>query len=364
MGGEEFINRPMSLALDIVRVIAAMAVLLGHSVQLGIYTGHYPFKETMQHLAVIAFFVLSGLVIQHSVQVRQMPLAEYAAARIARIMPIAIVAIGVSFALFLVTENLNLNHWTPPQGEEQLSWKNVLLPVIFMSEATFGDGLIWNPPYWSLCNEAWYYALFGAAVFTSGRARWISLALLAVCAGPRILVLMPVWLTGAAVVRYRIGTGIGPKMGGLIASIAWLSIPLAVATVSLTRSLAVSVVPEAIGLSSYFPSIWLIGLAFAALFIGLRPIAGDLAPWLERNSAKIRDAAAMTFPLYLLHWPLLSCLRSLGFTVGGNVAGLMLVMGGMVAVAIVVARISSRYEQTLRNRLVQIFEGSKQTQVA
>lgn len=58
----------MSIVLDIVRGMAAIAVLIGHAVQLGIYSGPWPFEFSLQHNAVIVFFVSSGILITNSLQ--------------------------------------------------------------------------------------------------------------------------------------------------------------------------------------------------------------------------------------------------------------------------------------------------------
>jgi len=68
--------------------------------------------------------------------------------------------------------------------------------VAFLSQSGAAYGPVWNPPYWSLCYEVWYYALFGAAVYLPPARRMLWLVLLAAIAGPRILLLLPVWLAG------------------------------------------------------------------------------------------------------------------------------------------------------------------------
>jgi peptidoglycan/LPS O-acetylase OafA/YrhL len=94
-----FITRPLSILLDLVRVLAALAVLVGHAVQLGHYRGPYPFTMLFQHNAVIVFFVLSGLVIAASVDRGGHRLGDYAVARLSRFLPVALPALTISLAM-------------------------------------------------------------------------------------------------------------------------------------------------------------------------------------------------------------------------------------------------------------------------
>ena len=55
-----------------------------------------------------------------------------------------------------------------------------------------------NFPFATLDYEAWYYVLFGLAAFLRGRRRMAALAAAALLAGPKILLLFPIWLMGVA----------------------------------------------------------------------------------------------------------------------------------------------------------------------
>ena len=57
MDQEPFITRPMSVALDAMRAIAAFAVLFGHTMQITVYNGYFPYWFVLQHNAVLIFFV-------------------------------------------------------------------------------------------------------------------------------------------------------------------------------------------------------------------------------------------------------------------------------------------------------------------
>lgn len=213
MADQGFINRPMSIALDGVRCVAALVVLLGHTVQQQIYTGPWPFSDVLQHQAVVVFFVLSGLVIANSVYQRQSSLADYAVARFARIMPVALFAVLFSLLAWLVGAWFGLPVIETPRRYLEPSVAALVLPLVFLSEAEFGAGPLWNAPYWSLVHEVWYYVFFGVASYLSGWKRAAVLAVLVPLAGIRVLLLFPVWLCGAALARFAPAKAVGEPAG-------------------------------------------------------------------------------------------------------------------------------------------------------
>src|SRR5205085_7713377 len=55
-----------------------------------------------------------------------------------------------------------------------------------------------NAPSWSIGFEFWYYVIFGATYFLNGYIRILAVFILCMVAGPKILLLMPVWFFGVA----------------------------------------------------------------------------------------------------------------------------------------------------------------------
>jgi hypothetical protein len=79
-----------------------------------------------------------------------------------------------------------------------------------------------NGPVWSIGFEFWYYVIFAAIIFPAKFRLALSLAAM-VIAGPRILLLFPVWLTG--VVAYHVGSR-WPARSSLGISVFCLSLSL------------------------------------------------------------------------------------------------------------------------------------------
>lgn len=326
-----FITRPLSMWLDLVRALAALAVVVGHAAQINVYTGPYPFSMFFQKNAVVVFFVLSGMVIAASVDRDRKTLGHFALARISRIVPVAWAAIAVSLAVAALDVALPGD----PLFVEDLRWTDpfeLLRAALFVSES-YATGFPPNAPYWSLSYEVWFYALFAAGTYLSGATRAAWLVVLAAIAGPNILVLLPVWLVGVALVRLpparRVPAGVASGLV-LMAMAALFIAPLfAMDAFKLLRPL----VSWSLGSSLYVLTDLLLALALAAGFAGLRALSerGFVLPaWAE---PAIRWGANMSFSLYLLHWPLLKAAHMAGLTAGTNLAAFAAIIAGIVAIS-------------------------------
>jgi hypothetical protein len=73
----------------------------------------------------------------------------------------------------------------------------IVLGALMLSESWIRLRLFSNMPYWSVCYEFWYYFLFAAGFYFTGKTRALLIGLFALIAGPRILLLFPIWLFGA-----------------------------------------------------------------------------------------------------------------------------------------------------------------------
>lgn len=326
-----FITPPVSLWLDLVRAVAALAVVIGHAAQINVYTGAFPFTMFFQKNAVVVFFVLSGMVIAASVDRDRKTLGDFALARISRIVPVAWATIAVSLAIAALDVALP----GAPLFVEDLRWTDwgeTLLAGLFLSQS-YANAWPPNAPYWSLCYEVWFYALFAAATYLRGRSRLIWLAVLAVIAGPNILLLMPVWLIGVAIVRLpaarRVPAGLSLVFLALAAAALFLAPRYAMDGFKLLRA----VVPWNLGSSLYAVTDFALALALGAGFAGLKTLADrglTLPAW---TAPAIRWGANMSFSLYLLHWPLLKLTHMAGLTANDDPLGFTLVIAAVVAIS-------------------------------
>lgn len=346
----QFVTRPLSLWLDLVRGLAALAVVLGHSVRLGVYTGPYPFSLFLERNAVIVFFVLSGLVIASSVDRGKGGLADFAWARTTRILPAAWGALIVTLGLVVLETRLG-HPAMLADGVEGIHPGDVALYFTFLSEH-LGKPLYANPPFWSLCYEVWYYALFAIATFINGWRRWLWLALAALVAGANALLLLPAWLIGVYLARdprvREISTARAVSYVAAALFALWGMPYLAAVMLDWVRP----VLPWDLHFSLYAPSDILLALAVALGFAGLRGLA-PLCP-LDRFAAPIRGLADISFSLYLLHWPVMKAMRLAGFEAGDSPLRLAAVLAAVVVICAGFAALTEHRREQLRALVASI----------
>lgn len=297
-----------SAYLDVLRLLAALAVLLAHLDMDGIAMGWIPLAR-YSHEAVMIFFVMSGFIIHKTTIERGRSASEYAIARAARIYSVAIPAILLSMLVALWAQNSPmideraLSNWHPDGAFDVLS------SVLFLNQSWNNPVfLTLNVPFWSLCYEVWYYVIFGVFVFAPMRWRWGLASVAGLIAGPAILALLPVWLMGVALSKW----GSALRVGAFAAWAMFLGGFAIIATIDATGiDLAISN-----HLKESVPGFWRLGSAsrvITDLAIGLALCLNLLAfqhlgSGIERGFARIRPfvgyLAGYSFSLYLFHRPI------------------------------------------------------------
>lgn len=344
---------PLSLYLDALRFGAALTVLVSHYAA-GRYSGGL-FWQVMPYgrIAVLVFFVLSGFVIAWVTESREDSLDDYGLSRIARLYSVVLPALLVTAVLDHLAMAIDPRLYGQEWGQKPVhALLGYVLSAIFL-------GASWNlfeqpgsnVPFWSLNYEAWYYVLFAAAVFLHGPRRVLATAAAALLAGPKILLLFPVWLMGVSAWRWR--TALQPRFG----------IPVAFAAVAGFIAL------EALGVRQFFrpaATQWLppfysvhdyiVGALVAFFIVGLAnaslPMPGAASQRL------IRTLAGTAFGLYLLHYPLLNFF---GTIVPGppdatmhRVLVFALTFGGSIALAHLIEQRKAALKRALRSGLDMI----------
>src|SRR5580692_1292530 len=220
-------------SLDVIRAIAAFAVMFGHLRTLFFVDFQHLQSKSLPlqalyffagfgHQAVIVFFVLSGFLISSTV-IRSHVLGkwswrDYAVNRATRLYVVLVPGLLLGFfwdrlgswlfaAKGIYTHTLSDLGTTVPLKNLALGtlFGNLLFLQTILCE-TFGS----NGPLWSLANEFWYYVLFpvalAAAVAWRVNSRYRAVLLtalaifLAIFLGPEILVGFLIWLAGAVLV--------------------------------------------------------------------------------------------------------------------------------------------------------------------
>ena len=304
-------SRGLSLYLDFLRLIAAAEVFVFHLAGFGFTGLHRAPWNAYGHEAVTIFFVLSGFVIRHAVQVGDPTITAFATSRLTRVYSVAVPCLLLTFVFDLI------GHRLAPQFYEGLTttgpaWLRLAIGGAMMNEAWVSVQMLSNTPYWSISYEFWYYVLFAGLFYLKGRQRVLATLAAAIIAGPKILLLFPIWLMGWFAYVERKSEKIP----------MWLCIALFVQPVlmmvvheRLQLSEGGQYVLEALighdawrnGLawSRYVISDSILGASIALHLMGAKRLGPALWAVLAGGQRPIRFLASRSFTLYLLHQPAL-----------------------------------------------------------
>ncbi|MFT4061218.1 MAG: acyltransferase [Edaphocola sp.] len=291
-----------SYYLDVVRITAAFIVLVAHALA----TSNRAFESNifvahLSHNAVVVFFVLSGFVISHTTYSTKRNAIEYFAARYGRLYSIMFAAVLLTVLCYLLGKGVHAP--TISEYDQGNFATRALLSLFYLNEIWFLSAApLINGPLWSLGYEFWYYIIFGLYTYRNNQKYTTLLLLMALLfVGPKILVMMLIWLLGF--VAYRANTKYrNIKNRRLIA--------IALVAISYVLALYMPAFPHKMGsaplywASQYITDIF-IGLFVALAFAFLPTNQEPAVPAKTKANKFVKWLSAMTFPLYVFHFPLL-----------------------------------------------------------
>lgn len=285
-------TRSTSIYLDLLRFSAAMIVFLQHLSYRQLSGGFLWQFQGYGHGAVVVFFVLSGFVIAYTVATRDRAAGEYALNRLARLYSVVLPALILTFVLDRIGSRLDPAAYL--MDRETMPAIRLLAAASFTSQSGWWSiDLFSNGPYWSLPYEFWYYVLFGCLIYFKGSKRAILFAGAAVIAGPKILMMAPIWAFGATAYHLSRRISLSREIAwllfcasGIVAFMVWYR-PLSAGT---------GLWPLDFSTADY-----LLGLAVAVNFFAATCLEFPFG----RTARPIKWAAGFTFSLYLYHLPLL-----------------------------------------------------------
>jgi len=295
------LSQTTSFFLDVLRLFAAFTVFSVHVVILW-HPSHYtPFEARFVHRAVIIFFVLSGYVIAYSTLRKERDPRAYVLARLSRLYSVLLPALVLTALLQVVGTALNPAPYDAiARGHDPVRYG--LVALFLQSVWILNSAPPTNAPFWSLCHEFWYYALFGAAVLIRPvKVRLAVIAGLALVCGMNVLLLMPSWLLG-------VGSYAWGRAARIPRGIALLMLAVVLAAIALSYlylpDWPFPVAHPPFYYSAAATSDAMVGLLFALLVWLFDQALRDVrVP--DRLDAAVRWFADHTYSLYLYHFPLL-----------------------------------------------------------
>jgi peptidoglycan/LPS O-acetylase OafA/YrhL len=178
--------------------------------------------------------------------------------------------------------------------------------------------LPWNYPHWSICYEFFYYLLFGAFAFLEGKKRVLCVFIIALIAGPAVLILLPVWALGAALI-YNQKFRIRSEIWAIVIFIFTAASIYFISSIKLHDHLQAylyQTIPGwwRLGFSQRFVTDYLVAILIALHFCSARTCGHYLLPVLNILKPVITFLAGFAFTIYLFHRPITLMLSQIGIT--------------------------------------------------
>lgn len=358
-------NKTVSIYLDLLRFLSAVLVVLFHANYDRFYAGRVPFAGAGLD-AVMVFFVLSGFVIAHTARHKDRDLGTFALNRLSRLYSVALPALILTVLLDQIGRQIDPVLYDGPWYADSEPVLRFLAALFFLNEIWFESIRPFsNGPYWSLAFEAWYYVLFAVAFYMSGFKRVLALAAVALFIGPKILLLLPVWLLGCLLerlqnrVRMPETTALCLFYGSLMVLVLHGSLNGFVYLDTLALKLLGPEAFAALGFCRHFLNGYFVG---ALVFVNLLALVGS-PRILDRPMAKIerpaRFLAGFTFSLYLLHYPLLQFFAAVIHNDPANPLHFLLILTSVALSVYIVGRYTEHKKDHLRRLLHMARAGFK-----
>ena len=336
-----------SAYLDLVRFLAAMVVFLGHAAGLNWTAGFLWPLGAYGDTCVVIFFVLSGLVIAYVSDVKEHAPGDYLVSRAARLWSVVLPALALTFVVdwFGVRTAPELYLGQPWFAGDhpvlrylasflmlQEVWKLNLVPGI-------------NGAFWSLSYEAFYYLLFGVIFYGRQRLKWLAVAALLLLGGPVIAALFPVWGLGLLAYRLCKSRTLGTPLC-MVLAITGLALLAASPFLRSLPALRFQIMGAEI-LGRYID-----GLAFFMHLVGVHGLSRSLPRLPASAKSTISTVSATTFPLYLLHRPLIQFFSYAGPADASGWPRRVLLIGGTLLVVWFATQPIEKLRIAMRTRML------------
>lgn len=350
-------SRHYSLYLDLMRFVAAVAVLLSHANSRNLTDANI-LPPSLGHNAVIVFFLLSGYVIAYVADTKERNAHDYWISRLTRIYSVALPAVLLAPMFDWAGSQINPAFYAGSITTHDYAWVRVAASLTFTNELWLVSIMPFsNSAYWSLCYEMAYYLLFAIWCFAPAAKRcwWLALAMLLI--GPKILLLAPIWILGVVLYRARRGYDVSECsawmlwIGSVVGVVAYQWFDVTRLISAATEKMLGPWLYTQLHFSKHFLGDYLLAVLIAANFIGFRRIADRFAAVFSFVGPFIRKSASYTFSIYLFHLPILHFYT---VAIDGSRARMsyyVIVVGLTLATAILLGTITEQQKDRLKKWL-------------
>lgn len=325
--------------LDGLRGVAAVVVVVSHSANAGFLPGIL--GHGLGQMGVSLFYALSAFLLGHlyfrrpftSVSVR-----NYAAARVARVLPLFYATLAIAAVIFLIFE-IRLY---------EIGSTRAFLRNVFLIQ---GTSVLWSIPV-----ELQYYCIFAGFWWLSAQRGWSLAALVATGLVVQAALAVTIWRLAPQIGSLNLIFWAHLFLAGLVLSQMprprfsarnpWLQSLLLAALVlialpQLRREMGLPVAPN-------FADPLTIGVPLLLLVLAL----GRAAPLRFLDTAPLHWLGSVSFGLYLIHMPVIEAVRATGLQETAPLAGFAAILGVALFLSEAARRLIERPAQkALRARL-------------
>ena len=351
-------SKNTSVYLDLLRLVAAFCVFLDHS-RAFVTPGLPAALASYGAEAVAVFFVLSGFVISYVVEAKEGDWRSYAVARIARVYPVAIIAIIATTVADFCGRYVNADqyallnqqfHFYRAENLEALLRYLTFTNQNWFSHYVYGT----DEPYWSLGFEVWYYILFGLIAFNPMHRGLVLTALAGAICGPKILMYFPLWLLGWLAFKLLSRAAMERNLAGWLwaASISTLILFVDKIFIRPTDVFHSWAAAQELRNLCYF---YAIGVLVVVNIVSFDSFARGRRIWGAHLESGIRWAAGASFTLYLAHQPLEVLVSALFPSVGDHPALGALALAVILIVILLLAELAERRKSYFRALVEPLF---------
>lgn len=297
----------MRTALDVVRALAALYVVMNHIVAHAQITGPVYLIFKWGPEAVMVFFLLSGFVIFHNEKHRiHNDLSGYYTRRLRRIYPTLLVAFALSAVLALLSGSLvaRFDPWS------------LILNLASLQDLDFKPGnivlpFLGNGPLWSLSYEVAFYLVFPLIMVVYRKGRRLALASVGVAsiAGLMTYFVVPnhfslvlayllTWWAGAVIADLYARNEL--RVGSLLPVLGWFAALCAATGLAMLLN-------QRADMSQIFKlTLTLFVFALGCVVIAGSRLAQTFARFCAPTAPVAAYVASISYGLYVFHFPLLT----------------------------------------------------------
>ncbi|QGZ53949.1 acyltransferase family protein [Paraburkholderia acidiphila] len=348
----------VSVALDLIRFLLALTVVIGHCTQ-RYFQYEWPDLTGAAVVAVGGFFVLSGYTIRSfSPPSPSFDLQRFFVDRASRLLSISLPALALTVLLDAYASSASPQWYALCWGSDATQPVLRLLANATLFSQSWGADIVpfSNSPFWSLSYEAGFYAIWAALAYARTRRHSFALPLaVALLFGPNIIAMMMLWLVGVAIYdlfartlsrRTLLLLAVGSVCAALLLATCYLPFkPVLQSSIEWLFDL-VGGNRQRIGASLVFGAVM-----FCFFMVALLAVLRLYEPRLHVSRRVVRAArraGEATFPLYLMHFPMLVAATAAHLYNPHSSLQKILLLAALVLAAFVAAPIGARLKNLLR----------------